>query len=102
MTEKQNDVLKHHRQEIDRIDNAIIDLLAQRSEVVHAVGKIKSVHNIPACLPDRIQHVIDTRMKNAHSQGVDVDLVRTIWTEIINTAIAQEQALMHAKDSDTS
>jgi len=50
MSEKQPqpNPLEGWRQEIDRIDTAILDLLAQRFRITEQVGEFKAEHGMPA------------------------------------------------------
>ncbi len=91
MTKKEDILLRRQRHQIDRIDTAMLDLLALRFEVVQQVAKIKKAHDIEAYLPVRSQQVIDKCVAQAQKKNIDADLVRAIWTEIINAAVAQEK-----------
>lgn len=94
--QKSHDVLKHQRAEIDRLDTEIIALLAQRFQIVEQVATIKHAHNIPARLPDRVNTVIESCVEKSKPYNLDETLVRTIWTHIIETAIAQENKTLQS------
>lgn len=52
-------MLKEYRKEIDEIDNAIINLLVERSEVVKKVKEYKLENNIEILDANREDQIID-------------------------------------------
>ena len=98
MTKNIHHLLQHQRAEIDRLDSAMIDLLAQRFQVVEQVAHIKHAHNIEAVLPDRIQQVIEGCVQQGEQKNLNADLIRIIWQAIIDTAIAEENKFFNTKN----
>ena len=46
------------RQQIDKIDRQIVDLINQRAQVVKRIGRIKSAAGLPISVPSREQAVL--------------------------------------------
>ena len=90
-------LLEDHRQKIDYIDDRIIDLLAERMDVIRAVAKLKAENDIPAVLPDRVEEVIARCAKRAESKQVDPELARLLYTLIVDHACAAEEELIARK-----
>jgi len=87
-------LLEDNRRKIDSIDDQIVDLLARRLGVIHDVAILKKQNNIPAILPDRVNEVIERCVLRAVEKGVDPDLVRALYTTIIDHACVLEEKLM--------
>lgn len=51
--------LRHFREEIDGIDDAILDLLERRMEIVKRIGKIKMQSKVPIYRPEREKEILD-------------------------------------------
>lgn len=88
------EVLKDSRAKIDALDDQIIDLLAQRMEVVRAVGVIKSRENLSVVQPDRMVQVQERCAHRARLKGLNPALVEKIYTAIIDEAHDLEQAIL--------
>jgi len=90
------EVLKKHRQKIDKIDAQLIKLLGQRFDVVRDVAKVKIKHDIPAFLGGRVNEVRNNAVARGKTHGVDADFVRTLYTMLIYQSCAEEEVLKHA------
>lgn len=72
------------RKEIDAIDDQIIDLLAKRYAFAPDVVAYKKAHNISYIVPKRVTEVIERNAANAIAKNLNPDLVRTLYTAIID------------------
>jgi chorismate mutase len=90
-------LLEEHRQKIDFIDDRIIDLLAERMDVIRAVAKLKAENDIPAVLPDRVEEVIARCAARAETRHVDPELARLLYTLIVDHACAAEEEIIAKK-----
>jgi len=70
------------RQEIDRIDDALQDLLMQRTAVVERVGAVKGGENAALLRPGREAEILRRLVSRHHGDFPKISLVR-IWREII-------------------
>ena len=81
------------RSEIDRVDRAIVELLAERRGYVKAIMRFKrteaDVHAV-----DRQRQVIDARRRWAEETGLDPELVERIYRTIIDHFVAEEIAML--------
>ncbi len=64
------DQLEAYRHQIDSIDFQILELLAQRFEIVKKIGQYKNQHNIPIFQLKRWKQIISTRKKFAKKLGL--------------------------------
>lgn len=88
-------VLKKHRQKIDKIDQQLLKLLGDRFDVVRDVAQVKIKHDIPAFLGGRVNEVRNNAVKLGILHGVDPDFVRTLYTMLIFQSCAEEEVLKH-------
>ena len=72
------------REEIDRIDEAIIDLLKKRMELVDEISRIKRERGLPVYDGEREREVVETRMRMAVERGVSGELAREVFSAILH------------------
>lgn len=84
------------RNEIDRIDTEIINLLSQRFGYVREVVKYKdnTAEGIEAT--DRRQAVIDSRRSWAENSGINPDVIEHIYNTLIDYFIEEEKKIVHS------
>jgi isochorismate pyruvate lyase len=81
--------LNEIRTKIDSIDSAIIHLLAQRSHLVSAAGKLKkNEHGVRD--QKRVEQVIEKVRAKAEDAGLDPEIAETIYRTIIGSFIEKE------------
>ena len=80
--------------QIDAIDDQIIDLLAERIDVIRAVGDVKARENIPSYLRDRVNEVQARCAERAKGKGVDPSLVKDLYTLLIEYSCALEEKII--------
>jgi len=85
------EILKPYRARIDAVDDQIIDLLVKRFDIIREVGELKAEKNIPPILPDRVIEVRERCAQRAAQRGIDADLVRRLYDQIITFACEMEQ-----------
>lgn len=79
------------RKEIDRIDESLIKMLAERQRWVEKAIVVKKRDGLPARDDARIRQVIDHVRVLARGHNVDPALVETMWTEMVEWFIAYEE-----------
>lgn len=93
MNTSNDKTLDDWRREIDAIDDRIVDLLVARFEIVTAVGQLKTRENIDVVQGVRAEQV-KTRVANRAAQkGLDGELVRRLYTAMIDHAHVVEHAI---------
>ncbi len=87
------------RYEIDRLDSALVDLLAERWQYVDRMWQIKNNPD-EAVVPWRIQVVIDRVKARAKQKDLPEELVEALWRQIIGWAIQYEEEKMRAREEN--
>ena len=80
------------RDELDRVDRQLVELVARRLEVVAEVGRAKAATDSPVRDLTRERAVLDGVVVLAEERGVSGDLVRRIFREIIGHAVDRQVA----------
>ena len=95
--------LSQVRVEIDRVDNALIDTIAERFGYVERAWQIKLGLGQEANVPWRNQQVIDKVRTRAEAKGLPPDLAEALWRQMIGWFIQYEEEKlrreMEAKDT---
>ena len=78
------------RAEIDRIDQALVDLIGERFTFVERAWQLKR-SPAEARVPWRIQQVIDRVRARAAEQGLPPHLVEALWRQMIGWFIQYEE-----------
>ncbi|PHU34571.1 chorismate mutase [Pseudobutyrivibrio ruminis] len=81
--------LEEVRSNIDRIDNEIIKLIAERSDYVKQASAFKkSEDGVKA--PNRVEAVINKVRSKAEEYGANPDMVEKLYREMISSFINME------------
>lgn len=86
--------LEEHRNEINRIDNAIVDLINERTEHVIEIGKIKQEKGGPVYRPEREKEIYDRLEASGEGKPFPTEALRAVFGEIIS-ASRQIEAPLH-------
>lgn len=78
------------RAQIDRVDEALVDLIAERWSYVDRIWMLKDTPE-QATVPWRIQQVVDKVRARAAEQGVPPELVEALWRQMIGWGIQYEE-----------
>ena len=84
------------RAEIDRIDQALLNLLAERHRYVTRMAEIKTDPH-EAHDPNRIDGMIGRYRKQAEELGLDEDQVELIWRTLIGWNVNYEKGIIVAR-----
>lgn len=85
------------RAEIDRIDRALVRLMAERQTFMEAAARIKGDRTI---VHDRarIEDVVAKVLKAAEAEGLSLSIAEPVWRTMIDRSIAYEfEAFDHLK-----
>jgi isochorismate pyruvate lyase len=82
------------RENIDRVDQALMALFAERWSFINRAAEIKVGLGIPADVPERVKEVRENARRNADDLGLAGDFYEEIWAQIIQYAIAHEKKLL--------
>ena len=82
--------LEEIREGMDAIDRQLISLLASRVAYVKAAAKFKTSAALVAD-PDRVKKVLDTREEWAESAGLDGEMIRALYRDIVTYCVGEEK-----------
>lgn len=86
------------RTEIDRIDEALVDLIGERFGYVDRAWQLKQ-SPAEARVPWRIQQVIDRVKARAAQKRLPPELVEALWRQMIGWFVQyEEEKLQHHED----
>ncbi|MCF2906190.1 chorismate mutase [Octadecabacter sp. CECT 8868] len=75
---------------MDTIDIELITLLANRSGYIDRAVDLKVIEGLPARTTDRVTEVLNEVGATATQNGLDPELVRKLWSELIEWSIQRE------------
>jgi isochorismate pyruvate lyase len=84
------ETMEHVRAEIDRLDAALVDLIAERFGYVDRAWQIKDSPK-QANVPWRVQQVIDKVEARAREKGLPPELAAALWRQMIGWFIQYEE-----------
>ena len=79
------------RKEINRINNEILDKIAERADVAREIAKLKRRNGKPIVDAAREHAVLFEARKQAAEQGLNPDLVERIYQTIIDLCVKVEE-----------
>ena len=79
------------RAEIDRLDEALAAMLAERAGYIDRAAQIKAEVDLPARIDDRVEQVVQNVRRHAMTHGLPPDLVEKFWRRLIDWSIAREE-----------
>ena len=82
--------LEEIRAGMDVLDREIIRMLARRVAYVKAAARFKTSADAVAA-PDRVRKVLDTRREWALEAGLDGDVVRGLYRDIVTYCVREEK-----------
>lgn len=86
------------RAEIDRLDEALVDLVAERFSYVDRAWQLKDSPD-QAVVPWRIQQVVEKVRAHATQKGLPPELAEALWRQMIGWFIQyEEEKLEQARD----
>ena len=89
------------RAELDRIDQALLTLFAERHAYVTRMAEIKTDPH-EAHDPVRIKAILDKQRKRADEMGLDEDQAELIWKTLIDWNVNYEKGIIVARRSSKS
>ncbi|OJX18271.1 MAG: chorismate mutase [Devosia sp. 67-54] len=84
------------RAELDRIDQALLSLFAERHGYVTRMAEIKTDPH-EAHDPVRIKAILDKQRKRAEELGLDEDQAELIWKTLIDWNVNYEKGIIVAR-----
>lgn len=87
------DVLKEHRESIDRLDAILVYTLGERFKHTQAVGELKATHDLPPSDPDREAHQIARLEDLAKRANLDPEFAKNFLNFIIAEVIQHHKKI---------
>ncbi len=78
------------RQQIDRLDNELLEVLSKRMEVSRDIGQYKKEHRIPVLQAARYDTIMNSRVKTAQEMGMSGDFMRIVLSAIHEESVRQQ------------
>lgn len=94
MTEKVGIDLDEIRKHLDRLDTALVNVLAERMSFIPFVSEFKKKNNIERYQPEREVEIIKAKRAIAEGAGVNPDLVEDLFKRIIEDAHRIEKEII--------
>ena len=88
------------RHKIDDVDRKLVELLCQRAQAVHEIGKLKSAAGLPVYEPDREKKVFENARSANAGPLPDRDLQR-IFERIVDVMRQSELEVISKRQSPT-
>lgn len=84
--------IKRLREEIDKIDNKILELLNKRAEIVIEIAKIKRDENAKFYSPEREREILE-RLTTLNKGPFPNDTLKVLYREILSASLSLEEPL---------
>ena len=88
------ETMAHVRAEIDRLDEDLVRLFAQRAGYIDRAEAIKAEVDMPARIDARVEEVVSNVRRHAATNGLPPDLVEKLWRRLIDWSIAREETAL--------
>jgi chorismate mutase len=85
--------LNDHRREIDTIDQQMLQLLKQRLAIVREIANLKTREKLPIRDTKRETVILDNVAVKAEKLGLDPELAKRFFRNIIELSVEVEQKL---------
>ena len=83
------DTLQEVREQIDRIDTLIVDLVAERTKYVFQAARFKNTREAVR-VPTRINSIINRVRSMAKETELDPDMIESVYRHLIEQSIVGE------------
>lgn len=89
-TKQSTENLSLLRQQIDRVDNELFDILAKRMQVSREIGKYKKEHRMPVVQAARYNDILKSRVAMGEEMGMGSEFLKTILLAIHDESVRQQ------------
>jgi chorismate mutase len=95
------EAIDHLRTQIDRLDQDILELLAQRMMLARGIGEVKRNENVAILQPERWNHVLQMHLTRAVDKQLGADFVSQLVKAIHQESIRQQVLVMRDQNDTT-
>lgn len=86
------------RQQIDRIDNELLEILSKRMSVSREIGRYKKEHRMPVVQAGRYNDIIRSRVKTGEEMGMSPDFMKTVLLAIHDESVRQQIEVINSQN----
>lgn len=79
------------RAEIDRLDEELVALFAERTAYIDRAAAIKEEIGLPARIEDRVEQVVANVRRHAAAHRLPPDKLEKLWRKLIDWSIEREE-----------
>lgn len=87
------EILKGHRESIDRLDSILVYTLGERFKHTQAVGELKAKHDLPASDPAREEKQIARLEELAGKASLDPEFAKKFLNFVIDEVIRHHEKI---------
>lgn len=87
------------RDQIDRINEELLELLARRMRISCEIGEYKKTHQMSVIQPSRYNKLMEQLVKNGAEMGLSEDFIRTILAAIHEESVRQQLEIVNGKEN---
>lgn len=89
-----SDVLQPYREQLDRINELLVDLLAERMQVCRVIARVKSADGIPMMQPQRVTSTLDQVRALSGPRQLRAEYLSELFQLIIEETCDEELRVM--------
>ena len=86
------------RQQIDQCDNELIETIGKRMRIAREIGQYKKEHSMQVVQTGRYGDVMQSRMKQAKSLGLNETFMKEVMEAIHGESVRQQLEVVNRKD----
>lgn len=89
-----SEALQPYREQLDRINELLVDLLAERMQVCRVIARIKSADGIPMMQPQRVTSTLDQVRALSGPRQLRAEYLSDLFQRIIEETCDEELRVM--------
>lgn len=94
-------MLTELREQIDHVDKELLEILAQRMDIVEKMGLYKKKNNVTVFQKNRWQEISETRNKWAEELGLNPEFMWDLFKVIHDASIRRQEHILNASPDNT-
>ncbi len=94
--------LDKFRDNVDLLDSQLLELLAERFEIIKNIGEYKMEHNLAVYQPDRWQNVMESRIKAGMQKNLTEKFMKNLLFAIHEESVKKQEAQLKETRSKQS
>lgn len=89
--------LEDLREQIDKYDNEMLNIIEERMKVAETIGRYKKQNNITVLQPGRWQEILDKTIEKSKSFNLSTDFITAVFKAIHQESINKQTEIMNEK-----